>query len=431
MAKGKSQFVCLNCDAVFTKWAGRCPNCQEWNTLTESTSSSIGATSSNSLPAEMVGVADLPKQKVERLITSLEEFDRVLGGDDPGVVRGSVVLLSGHPGVGKSTLLLQVAAKINRSLYFSAEESLQQLTMRTQRLGINSKSLLISAERDINRIIAAIAKEKPDFVVIDSIQTIYDESVPGTPGSLVQIRENTWRLAQYAKTTDTAILLVGHVTKEGSIAGPKALEHLVDAVLFLEGEKRTGLRILRVDKNRYGPTDEVGIRQLEKTGFQSVEDPGKLFASLVGDDVPGRALSIAIEGSRAFLIEIQALVSKTNYGYPKRTAQGIDPNRLNVLVAVLENRLDLPLYNYDIYINVVGGFTVKDPGVDVAIVAAIISGLTKKPLSDKLVTMGEIGLLGEIRPASDQAKRKKEVGRLKYQSATQINSVNQLRQLYK
>lgn len=431
MAKSKTQYVCLNCDATFSRWAGRCPNCQEWNTLTEVQTNEITEKTSGSLPAELLSIADLPKQKVERIVTGLEEFDRVLGGDDKGVVRGSVVLLSGNPGVGKSTLLLQVSANVQNSLYFSAEESLQQLTIRSQRLGIKSKTLRLSSERDLNRIIGAIAQEKPDFVVIDSVQTIYDETVAGTPGSLVQIREITWRLQQLAKTTDVAILLVGHVTKEGAIAGPKALEHLVDVVLFLEGEKRTGLRLLRSDKNRYGPTDEVGIWQLERTGFVSVSDPGKLFASLLGDDVPGRALTVALEGSRAFLVEIQALVSKTSYGYPKRTAQGIDPNRLNLLIAVLENRLELPLANYDIYINVVGGFTVKDPGIDVAVVAAIISGLTKRPLSEELVLMGEIGLLGEIRPASDQQKRKKEIERLKYRSSGKISSVKDIRQLFK
>lgn len=429
MKKSKLQFTCLNCDAVFTRWSGRCSNCQEWNTLAET--SSHGEIANNSLPAELVNITDLPKQKVERLITTVEEFDRVMGGSDLGIVKGSVVLLSGNPGVGKSTLLLQVASKIENSIYFSSEESLQQLTIRTHRLKIKSKTLRLSAERDLNRILTSISKEKPNFVVIDSIQTIYDDSNPGTPGSLVQIKENTWRLQQFAKSTNTAILLVGHVTKEGSIAGPKALEHLVDVVLFLEGEKSTGLRILRSDKNRYGPTDEVGIWQLEREGFISVDDPGKLFASLVSSDIPGRALTIALEGSRAFLVEIQALVSKTSYGYPKRTAQGIDHNRLNVLVAVLENRLELPLYNYDIYINVVGGFTVKDPGVDVAVVAAIISGLTKEPLPERLVAIGEIGLLGEIRPATDSVKRKKEIDRLKYQTISKMSSVNQIKQLFR
>ncbi len=420
-------FVCLNCDRSFARWAGRCPNCGEWNTLTEE---KTGERSSESLPAELVMVADLPKQRVERLITGNIEFDRVLGGDDPGVVRGSVVLLSGNPGVGKSTLLLQIAAALKKSLYFSAEESLQQLTIRFQRLGITSPTLKLSTERDTSRIIAAIQKEKPDFVVIDSVQTIYDDGIAGTPGSLIQVRENTWRLQQFAKTTDTAIFLVGHVTKEGVVAGPKSLEHLVDVVLFLEGEKQTGLRLLRVDKNRYGPTDEVGIWQLLKSGFQPVDDPGKLFASLLGSDVPGRALTVALEGSRSFLVEIQALVSRTSYGYPKRAAQGIDLNRLNVLIAVLENRLELPLSQYDIYINVVGGFTVKDPGIDVAVAAAIISGLTKRPLADKLVVVGEIGLLGEIRPPADQEKRKKEISRLKYQATGKINSLSQLKQLF-
>jgi len=431
MAKAKLQFICLNCDGVFSTWSGRCPNCQEWNTLQESQLDQSAQTFAQSLPAELVAISDLPKQKVERIQTTITEFDRVLGGEDLGVVKGSIVLLSGNPGVGKSTLLLQVCAKINNAIYFSAEESLQQLTIRLQRLKIKSTDLKIGSERDLNRIISAITATKPSFVVIDSIQTIYDESVAGTPGSLVQIREITWRLQQVAKMQNVAILVVGHVTKDGAIAGPKTLEHLVDAVLFLEGEKRTGLRLLRSEKNRYGPTDEVGIWQLESTGFSSVADPGKLFATLLGEDIPGRSLTVALEGSRAFLVEIQALVSKTGYGYPKRTAQGIDLNRLNLLIAVLENRLELPLNNYDVYVNVVGGFTVKDPGIDVAIVAAVISGLTKRPLEENLILLGEIGLLGEVRPAADNQKRQKEIDRLKYCYAGKISAVGQIKKFFK
>lgn len=389
---------------------------------TDATQEQIGSAT----PAELVSLKNLPKQVMKRLRTNSEEFDRVLGGVDPGIVVGSVMLLAGNPGVGKSTLLLQVADSIPGAVYFSAEESLEQIRLRANRLGLSGSNLQISAERKLPNILRALRETKPAFAVIDSVQTIYDETIPGTPGSLVQVRENCWRIQQFAKQEGIAILLVGHVTKEGVIAGPKVLEHLVDVVMHLEGEKQTGLRVLRCDKNRFGSTEEVGIWQLTGTGFETVEDPGTLFASIISEDVPGRALSVTLEGSRAFLVEIQALVTKTSFGYPKRTAQGIDLSRLNILVAVLENRLGLPTSQYDIYVNVVGGFTLRDPGIDLAVAAAIASGVTGKIIPEKTVLVGEVGLLGEVRPAVNQAQRSREVKRLNYQLDTGVKTIKQL-----
>ncbi|MDP3993123.1 MAG: DNA repair protein RadA [bacterium] len=428
--KSKTTFVCLSCQQQFPRWSGKCPNCSEWNTLTEERFDPVESTA-RSEPAQLLEISQIKLHDVQRLKSGLKEFDQVLGADEPGIVPGSVVLIAGSPGVGKSTLLLQVASSIANSLYFSAEESLEQLKMRADRLGLKKNSILVSAERDMGRILAAVRANKPKLVVIDSIQTVFDETTAGTPGSLVQVREIVWRLTQFAKQNTVAFIVIGHITKEGAIAGPKVLEHLVDAVLYLEGEKRTGLRILHVEKNRYGPLDEVGIYQLTKDGFEAVQDPGKLFASLITEKLPGRALTITAEGSRSFLVEIQALSTKTSFGYPKRSCQGIDPNRLNVILAVLENRLNVPANLYDIFINVVGGFSLKDPGIDLAIAGAILSSITKKVLPDNVVLIGEMGLLGEIRPAHNTPSRIKEAKRLGYTANSKITSLKHLEAIFR
>lgn len=425
MAKSKTTYLCLNCQQQFSTWSGRCPNCNEWNTIVEQESQgqefSNGATAATLLPLNEVSL-----QPKKRLRTKNDEFDRVLGGADPGIVVGSVILLAGTPGIGKSTLLLQVASSLVGSLYFSAEESLEQIRLRSERLGLKDSALLISAERRLPNIIQAIKERRPDFVVIDSIQTVFDENLPGTPGSLVQVRENCWRLQQFAKVEGIAILLVGHVTKEGVVAGPKVLEHLVDVVLYLEGERQTGLRVLRAEKNRFGATDEVGIWQLGSSGFTAVADPSHLFESIITDNVPGRAIGVTLEGSRPFIVEVQALTTKTIFGYPKRSAQGIDMGRLTLLSAVVENRLKLPINQFDIYLNIVGGLTIKDPGLDLAIVAAIVSSVTGQALPVKTVLAGEVGLLGEIRPPTQGAKRRQEVERLGYRINQKLKTVNDL-----
>lgn len=427
MTKNKQVYICLNCQNDFLTWSGKCPSCGQWNTLTEQKTT---VSKNTAEPTTLVTIANLKETKVTRYKTGLNEFDRVLGGDNPGYVVGSVILLAGSPGVGKSTLLLQASHQVKNAIYFSAEESLEQLKIRFDRLELSEKSLRLSSERDLSKILATLAIEKPPLAIIDSVQTVYDDSLPGTPGSIVQVKEATWRLQCFAKESGTTLIVVGHVTKEGMIAGPKTLEHLVDVVLYLEGEKRTGLRILRPEKNRFGSTDEVGIWQLTKNGMTSVSDPGRLFSELITDNLPGRAISVTLEGSRVFLIEIQALVSKTAFGYPKRMSQGIDSNRLNVILAVIENRLEMPLSQYDVFINVVGGFSIKDPGVDLAIASAILSSLTKRPINKKSIFVGEIGLLGEVRPAVEMTKREREAQRLGYAISKNVKSLSQLKAVF-
>ncbi|HUD20661.1 MAG TPA: DNA repair protein RadA [Candidatus Saccharimonadales bacterium] len=430
MAKAKKFYSCLNCGAMSTTWSGKCTACGQWNTLVEQEETADFSPTSTK-QAELVAIKDIKSDSLKRLKTGIKEFDRVLGGDDPGLVTGSVVLVAGAPGVGKSTMLLQVASHVPDAVYFSAEESLEQLRLRANRLGLAKSDLRLSSERGLSNILASVYREKPPLVVVDSIQTIFDDTLPGTPGSIVQVREACWRLQKFAKETGTTMLIVGHVTKEGMIAGPKVLEHLVDVVLYLEGEKRTGLRILRAEKNRYGSTEEVGIWQLLAAGLKSVEDPGQLFAELITDNLPGRALSVTVEGTRSFIVEIQTLIAKTAFGYPKRASQGVDLNRLNLILAVLENRLNVNLSSYDVYLNVVGGFTLKDTGVDLAVAAAILSGLTKKPINKKTIFVGEIGLLGEVRSAIDRTRREKEAERLGYDISKNIKSLDQLSAAFK
>lgn len=427
--KSNTAFVCLNCQSEFNAWSGRCAVCKEWNTIVQQATDPSQTYLANQPPADLFKLTDLPKSRATRLKTGLREFDRVLGNDHPGVVPGSVILLAGNPGIGKSTLLLQVVAGIRDGLYFSAEESLEQLRLRVDRLGLKNLELQFSAERNLPKILAAAKEAKPELMVIDSIQAIADETIGGTPGSLIQVRENSWRLQRFAKLTGVSMILVGHVTKEGVISGPRTIEHLVDVVLYLEGEKRTGLRLLRAEKNRFGSTEEVGIWQLGDAGFKEVADPGAMFANLITDDIPGRALSVTVEGSRAFLIEVQALVAPTSFGYPKRVAQGIDLNRLNLLLAVLGNRLNLPINQYDVFVNIVGGFNLRDPGIDLALSGAILSGIKKAIFPPKLILLGEVGLLGEVRPAFDERLRAKEAKRLGFQVNQGFHSVNQLTKL--
>jgi DNA repair protein RadA/Sms len=429
MAKAKPSFICLNCQQPQARWSGRCPNCGEWNVIVEQVADPGIPELGGAVAADLTPLKELPQQKAVRFTSGSTEFDRVMGGADPGVVPGSVMLLAGTPGVGKSTLLLSIAARVPGAFYFSAEESLEQIGLRATRLGLAKSTLEISAERRLPNILAALRQRSPQLAVIDSIQTVYDETLPGTPGSLVQVRENCWRLQQFAKSQGVALLLVGHVTKEGVIAGPKVMEHLVDVVMYLEGEKQTGLRLLRAEKNRFGSTEEVGIWQLTAGGFRSVEDPGKLFAGIVTPDVPGRALSVTLEGSRAFLIEVQSLVAKSSFGYPKRSTQGIDLSRLNLLLAVLENRIGVACSQYDVYLNIVGGFSVRDPGIDLAVVAAVASCISGKAIPEDLVLFGEVGLLGEIRPAEQAAKREKEVKRLGYRASKHLTNIRQLKDL--
>ena len=414
MAKIRKTYICLNCQNRTSTWFGKCPNCNEWNTIVEEEISE-NAISDDSKEADLVSINNLPEVKGTRLKSGFTEFDRVLGGKDGGIVAGSVVVLTGEPGIGKSTLLLQIASRIEDSIYFSAEESLEQLKLRIDRLDIKKSNLMMSAERNINSILKSVSKTKAKFVIIDSIQTIYNPELGVPPGSIVQVRENSWLIQKYAKQYGTAFVVVSHITKEGVIAGPKTLEHLVDVVLYLEGEKRTGLRVLRAIKNRYGSLEEVGFWQMVEKGFVDVEDPSNIFTQ-ISQPAPGRALSIAVDGHRPILVEIQTLVTKTPFGYPRRISHGVDLNRLNLVLAVLENRLKYSLSQSDIYLNVVGGFVVKDPGIDLAIAASVLSNLKNKILPDKAIFIGEIGLLGEVRKPAYDHLREKEADRLKYKT---------------
>lgn len=422
--KKSSAYRCINCGTVYKQWSGKCGSCGEWNSLTEEDATVIAT----SEPAVIVPLKSVNIEESKRIKTGIDEFDRVLGGDVGGIVSGSVVLIAGSPGIGKSTLLMQMCANIQGCVYFSAEESSAQLKIRSLRLAVKD-SQLISTERNLSSILSAVSKEGIKLVVIDSIQTIYDPTLPGAPGSVLQVREACWRIQQFAKEKSVAFVIVGHITKDGNVAGPKTLEHLVDAVLYFEGEKSTGLRLLRGEKNRYAPTTEIGIFQMSDKGFVGVVDPGTLFTQMLGETLPGRALTVAVEGTRAFLLEVQALVTKNTHGYQKRITSGIDQNRLLILLAVLSNRLQIPLNDYDVYLNVVGGANLKDPGIDLAVAAAILSSYTDKAMPEKAVLFGEVGLLGEVRPASKQEIRIRESKRLKY-SPVSTKSLNNLLKLF-
>jgi len=348
------------------------------------------------------------------------EFNRVLGG---GIVQGSLIILGGDPGIGKSTLLLQVASKIKNMLYISGEESAEQIKLRFDRLGLSSKTLKILSEISLQNIIATIEKEKPEVVIVDSIQTVYSNDFPSTPGSIVQVRECALRLQQYAKTRHTTVILVGHVTKEGTVAGPRTLEHLVDVVLYLEGDRFQEHRILRSVKNRFGATDEIGIFEMTELGLKEVTNPSGLLLKEKVGDVAGSAVSATVEGSRSILVEIQALTTTTVFGYPQIRSSGFDLNRLQLLIAVLQKRAGLNLSNQDVFINIVGGINIKEPSVDLAVALAIASSFKGKPLSDKLCIFGEVGLSGEIRKVTFLEKRQNEAKRLGYSEFIKVKTL--------
>jgi len=405
-------FVCSNCGEEYIRWQGKCSNCGEWNTLKEFKMSRFAEASRDkqkSIVSEPIDLSKVTIKNYQRISTKIGEFDRVLGG---GIVPGSVVLLGGDPGIGKSTLLLQVATKLENVLYISGEESPEQIKLRFDRLGLKSKTAKIFSEINLSNIIETVEKTKPDIIIVDSIQTIYSSDFPSTPGSIVQVRECALRLQQLAKTTSLPIFLIGHVTKEGSVAGPRILEHLVDVVLYLEGERFHNNRILRGAKNRFGATDEIGIFEMTEKGLTEVLNPSKLFLEERTQNVSGVAVTAAIEGSRAILVEVQALTSVTHFGYPQRRASGFDLNRLQLLVAVLQRRVGLALGNQDIFINIVGGIKVNEPAVDLAVAMAIASASKGKAIDPKICIFGEVGLSGEIRKVRLESKRIVEAKRL-------------------
>lgn len=426
-------FVCSNCGEEYLKWQGKCDNCGQWNTLKEFSIPKSHAQFSKDKTASFASFSEpLELSKVtiknfHRRLTKIGEFDRVLGG---GIVPGTVILLGGDPGIGKSTLVLQIANKLENVLYISGEESAQQIKMRFDRLGLKSSKIKIFSEIDLSSIINICQKEQPQIVIVDSIQTIYSSDFPSTPGSIVQVKECALRLQQLAKTTSTTVILIGHVTKEGSVAGPRTLEHLVDVVLYLEGERFHNNRILRAAKNRFGATDEIGIFEMTEKGLEEVKNPSKLFLEERLKNVPGTVVTATIEGTRSFLVEVQALTSTTIFGYPQRRASGFDLNRLQLLVAILQKRANLNLGSQDVFINIVGGVTIKEPAVDLAVAMAIAGSFKNKAIDPKLCVFGELGLSGEIRQVSHEQKRIVEAKRLGFSSLTRVKTIGELARKY-
>ncbi|MCL6429624.1 MAG: DNA repair protein RadA [Anaerolineae bacterium] len=417
MPKTRTRWVCQNCGSVQVKWMGRCPDCGEWNTLVEEqeaapeparASRASWAPTSEARPLTRVAADGFA-----RLAVPLEEFSRVLGG---GLVPGSVILIGGDPGIGKSTLLLQVSALLaqqgQRVLYVSGEESAEQVRLRADRLGALSDDLYILAETNLTQILGHIEHLKPALAVVDSIQAVYLEELTSAAGSVSQVREGAAALLRLAKSTHIPILIVGHVTKAGAIAGPRVLEHIVDAVLYLEGERFHAYRLLRGVKNRFGSTNEVGVFEMTDAGMAEVPNPSQVFLAERLAAAPGSAIAVTLEGTRPLLVEIQALTSTTSLELPRRTANGIEFNRLLLLVAVLSKRVGLPLGNQDVFVNVVGGLKIAEPAADLAVATAIASSLRSQPVASDLAIVGEIGLSGELRSVGQIEKRLREAAKL-------------------
>jgi DNA repair protein RadA/Sms len=405
--KTKTQYACQQCGHASPKWIGRCPSCQEWNTFVEE-KMAAAADAPLSWDSSPIPFTEITGAETPRVSTGIAEFDRVLGG---GVVAGALVLLGGDPGVGKSTLMLDVAAHLASAavvLYASGEESAQQIKMRGERLDVRTPALHIYAEMSVEKILKAAEQLAAKVVVIDSIQTTFSEKLEMAPGSIGQVREVASQLLFWTKKNHVPVFLIGHITKDGSIAGPKALEHIVDTVLYFEGPRQHPHRIVRTIKNRFGPSNELGIFEMVSTGLKPVEKPSALFLSQTESMNAGSAVLCCMEGSRPLLVEIQALVSRTHFGTPRRLATGVDPQRLALVAAVLEKRLGVNLWDQDIYLNVVGGLQVEEPAADLAIVGAILSSLFSRPIAPSTVIFGEVGLGGEVRPAMFPEVRLKE-----------------------
>ncbi|MBQ8923719.1 MAG: DNA repair protein RadA [Lachnospiraceae bacterium] len=414
MAKEKQIFYCKECGYESAKWSGQCPGCKAWNTFVEE-KISVGANKS-SVKKDYVAPTSILKVTTadeSRIKTDINELDRVLGG---GIVKGSLVLVGGDPGIGKSTILLQMCRKlIDKSvevLYVSGEESLSQIKMRAERIGSFDKDMLLLCDNDMDNISVAIQKSNVEVVIIDSIQTMLVDEIGSAPGTITQVREVTSRLMQLAKQNNVAVFIVGHVTKEGTVAGPRTLEHMVDSVLYFEGDRNNGFRILRGVKNRFGSTNEIGVFNMTDKGLMEVENPSSVMLSGRPIGVPGSVVVSSIEGTRSILIELQALVCKTNFNMPRRTSVGVDFNRVNLIMAVLEKRAGLNLWGYDAYVSIAGGMHVNDPAVDLGIAAAIYSSLENKPIGDKTMIIGEIGLAGEIRGVTNVMQRVKEADKM-------------------
>ena len=416
MPKAKTVYTCSFCGHQAPKWLGKCPDCEQWNTFYEEITSKPGRRpqrAGDSPQTRPVSLDTISKGTDDRVPTGIAELDRVLGG---GLVRGAVILIGGDPGIGKSTLVLQALSKLAcrgiKVLYVSGEESLRQIRMRAERLGAIPESLFVLAETSLEHILDEVRGFQPEIIVVDSVQTIHTADIESAPGSVSQIRETSSQLINHAKLSDSACFLIGHVTKEGAIAGPRVLEHMVDTVLYFEGDRGHIYRILRAVKNRFGSTDEIGVFEMHSEGLDEVASPSELFISERPEDSPGSVIVPSIEGTRPILVEIQALVSPTSLSLPRRTAIGLDHNRASLLVAVLEKKLGLTLYNQDIFLNIAGGVRLNEPGLDLGIITAIGSSTMEQPVHPRTAVCGEVGLTGEVRGIAQTALRVREAARL-------------------
>jgi len=430
LSRGATRYVCSACGASSAKWQGQCPHCSAWNTLTESAplgpAGAAGRSRSGLAPAaEVTALSEVQADRLARLSSGIEEFDRVLGG---GLVDGGVVLIGGDPGIGKSTLLLQALAALARdarALYVSGEESVGQVALRAQRLGIDARTLpqlLIASEIDLDRIVAAVERERPRVVVVDSIQTLYAPQLGSAPGSVSQVRECAAALTRLAKQSGVVLVLVGHVTKEGALAGPRVLEHMVDTVLYFEGDSHSSFRLVRAIKNRYGAVNEIGVFAMTDRGLRGVANPSALFLSQRGLDprsalVPGSCVLATQEGTRPLLVEIQALVDAAHVPNPRRLCVGLEPQRLAMLLAVLSRHAGVVTFDQDVFVNAVGGVRIEEPAADLAVLLAVSSSLRDRPLDRGLVAYGEVGLAGEVRPAPRGQERLREAAKLGFSKA--------------
>ena len=422
MAKQKTNFTCTECGGTASKWAGQCSSCGQWNTLVETLVETAGNRFSGQYQglaqiSPVLSLADIEAADVPRFGTGIDEFDRVLGG---GLVAGGVVLIGGDPGIGKSTLLLQALAnmsRIKKALYVSGEESGSQIALRARRLAIDAKDLKLQAEIQLEKILNTLAEQKPEVAVIDSIQTIYSDALTSAPGSVAQVRECAAQLTRVAKQSGIAIIMVGHVTKEGALAGPRVLEHIVDTVLYFEGDTHSSFRLVRAFKNRFGAVNELGVFAMTEKGLKGVSNPSALFLSQHDNQVPGSCVMVTQEGTRPLLVEIQALVDTSHVPNARRLSVGLEQNRLAMLLAVLHRHAAIAAFDQDVFINAVGGVKITEPAADLAVLLAIHSSMRNKPLPRGLVVFGEVGLAGEIRPAPRGQERLREAAKLGFSIA--------------
>jgi len=419
MAKTKTIYSCTECGGQTLKWQGQCPHCNAWNTLVETIAEKRSGSRYQSVAesSRLQKIADVDAQEEPRRPTGIEELDRVLGG---GLVPGAVVLIGGDPGIGKSTLLLQALSLLSSScdaIYVSGEESAQQIALRARRLAVDAAGLKLMAEIELEKGIGVLAAQKPDVAVIDSIQTVYSEALQSAPGSVAQVRECAAQLTRFAKSSGTALMLVGHVTKEGALAGPRVLEHMVDAVLYFEGDTHSSFRLIRAIKNRFGAINELGVFAMTERGLRGISNPSALFLSQHAIQVAGSCVMVTQEGTRPLLVEVQALVDEAHAPNPRRLSVGLEQNRLAMLLAVLHRHAGMAAFDQDVFVNAVGGVKIDEPAADLPVLLAIVSSLRNKALPEKMVAFGEIGLAGEVRPVQRGQERLKEAAKLGFKLA--------------